>query len=156
MVQWLRLCSECRGHRFNLWRGTKPLHAMWHGQKETGTERLISTWRRIRCWNYYIYFKAAITKLFKLVIINTLEKKSLKQPERKDTLSLGELQLEWEWWHFLIWKCEYKRDLAQPISATEIKELIKYEFYVYKKCPLHAWKLLFLPLSPMALPLSIY
>ena len=39
-------------------------------------------------------FKAAITKLFKQVIINPLEKKSLKQPERKDTLSLGELQLE--------------------------------------------------------------
>lgn len=122
--------------------------------------------RWIRCWNHYKYFKAAITKLLQQVIINPLEKKSsLKQPERKDSLSLGEHQLEWEWWHFLIWKCGDKRDSAQPISTTERKELIKCEFYVCKNVhcmPENCYFCLYLPwlclyiLTPSSFCVQIY
>ena len=33
VVQWLRLCSQCRGHRFDPWL-EKTVHATWRKKKK--------------------------------------------------------------------------------------------------------------------------
>ena len=59
VLQWLGTpCFPCRGHRFNLGRGTKIPQAKWHGQRTTNKQKVSKNKKSLRV--QYVFLSGSL------------------------------------------------------------------------------------------------